>query len=204
MVAEAGALRTNTGNDYRNDSGSPECGAVDTGEFGVRRISAVLVAMSRHFRYRYGHDVPARQPIVPAMLTRLLILMLLFMMPWCDDSAAAPPVTMKVGECTGNDGPIGPDTIFGCNVAVEPSGVAATVYAFSSCAVSAGPQTIEGKARLMFRTTPKAPPGRCSVTLFTSSDATHSIETSTEATVEVVGSSMAKSANEEADGQPKR
>ena len=45
MVAEAGALRTNTGNDYRYDSGASECGSVNTGEFGVRPISAVLVAM---------------------------------------------------------------------------------------------------------------------------------------------------------------
>ena len=138
------------------------------------------------------------------MTPRLLTMLLLFMLLWRSDSAASPHVTLGFGECTGKDGPVGPDTIFGCNVAVEPSGVAVTVYAFSSCAVSAGPQTIEGKARLLFRTTPKAPPGRYSVTLFTSSDATHSIETLTEATVEVVGSSMAKSLNEEADGQPRR
>lgn len=100
---------------------------------------------------------------------------------------------MKVAKCIGQDGPVGPDSVFWCDVAIDPVDLPMTVYAFSSCAISPGPQTIEGRTRLLFRTASRVPAGNCAVTLFMSDDATRSIESSTEATVEVIGESLPKS-----------
>ena len=144
------------------------------------------VAMLWLFRYEYGDDLPTRQPDVTAMIPRLFT-MLLFAVLWCSASAAESAVTMTVEKCAGTNGPVGRDSMFGCMVEVKPPDVTLTVYAYSSCAVSPGPQTVSGKARLLFRTKAAAQPGHCSVTLFAVNDASGQVESSMNADVEIQG-----------------